>query len=71
MSFVKRITVRKSMRIEARMDLFNIFNTINFIPRTGMGSSYTSWQVTAAASDVYASQDPGGRITSFGLRFLF
>ena len=29
----------------------------------------TNWQVTSAATDVNASQDPGGRITQFGLRF--
>jgi hypothetical protein len=68
MSFVKRIPVWKNVRVEARMDLFNIFNTINFNPNFAMGSSVTSWQVTSAAADANASQDPGGRVTSFGLR---
>ena len=36
-----------------------------------MGSSFTNWQVTSAATDVNASQDPGGRITQFGLRFIW
>ena len=30
MSFVKRFALPKNMKIEARMDLFNVFNTINF-----------------------------------------
>jgi hypothetical protein len=68
MSFVKRIPVWKNVRVEARMDLFNIFNTINYIPNFAMGSQLTSWQVTAGYQDINASQDPGGRVTSFGLR---
>jgi hypothetical protein len=57
------------MFIEARMDLFNIFDTINFNATNATGSAITNWQVTSAAQDVNASQDPGGRITQFGLRF--
>ena len=34
-------------------------------------NAVTGWQVTSAATDVNASQDPGGRITQFGLRFTF
>jgi hypothetical protein len=69
MSFVKRIAVVRNMRIEARMDLFNVFDTINFNATSGMGASLSNWEVTSAATDASASQDPGGRITSFGLRF--
>ena len=68
MSFVKRIPVWKNVRVEARMDLFNIFNTVNYNANWARGNSLTAWQVTSAATDVNASQDPGGRITSFGLR---
>jgi hypothetical protein len=71
MSFVKRFQLPRRMSIEARMDLFNVFDTINFTATSAMGSSVTAWQVTAAATDVNASQDPGGRITSFGLRFTW
>jgi hypothetical protein len=69
MSFVKRIAVAKNMRLEARMDLFNVFNTINWIATTVGGSSLSSWEVTSGWTDTNASQDPGGRITQFGLRF--
>lgn len=84
LSVVKRIAVVRSLRFEVRMDLFNLFDTINFTPTaptsvtlgangltSGMGSSVTSWQVTSAATDSSASQDPGGRITSFGLRITW
>ena len=71
MSFVKRIAVVKNMRIEARMDLYNIFDTINFASTTNMGENLSDWRVTSAATDTSASQDPGGRVTSFGLRFTW
>jgi len=71
MSFVKRIAVSRSMRIEARMDLFNVFSTINWNATTVGGSSLNSWEVTTGQTDINASQDPGGRITQFGLRFTW
>jgi hypothetical protein len=71
MSFVKRFQLPRRMVVEARMDLFNVFDTINFTATTAMGSTVNAWQVTSAATDVNASQDPGGRITSFGLRFTW
>ncbi len=70
LNFVKRIAVHKNMRVEVRMDLFNVFDTVNLLPNTTTSSSsVTGWQVTSAATDLSASQDPGGRITQFGLRF--
>ena len=79
MSFVKRFQLPRRMVVEARMDLFNVFDTINFTANAptgtgnsnGIGSTVAAWQVTSAATDVNASQDPGGRITSFGLRFTW
>lgn len=79
MSFVKRFNIVKNVKVEARMDLYNVFDTINFIAvgpdsltsTSGMGASMSNWQVTQAASDLNASQDPGGRITQFGLRILW
>jgi hypothetical protein len=69
MSFVKRIAVVKTMRVELRMDLFNVFDTINYTAVGVGGSALTSWEVVSGATDTNASQDPGGRITQFGLRF--
>lgn len=71
MSLVKRIELTSRLHLEARMDLFNVFDTINFTPNVNMGSAITNWQITSAAQDVNASQDPGGRITQFGLRITW
>ena len=71
MSFVKRFSLPKNMKVEARMDLYNVTNAVNFTSTSAMGSSFNNWQVTAAAADSSASQDPGGRVTQFGLRFIF
>ncbi len=75
-SLVKRITLGARRFVEARIDLYNVFDNINFEPNFNTstnvpigGSSLSSWQVTASARDLNASQDAGGRITSFGLRF--
>ena len=69
-AFVKRFRIGGARSIEARMDLYNVFNNINFTPiGVQTGSAVSSWEVTAAARDLNASQDAGGRITSFGLRF--
>jgi hypothetical protein len=76
MSFVKRFTLPKNMKIEARMDVFNVLDTVNFnainnSDSANRGASFVNWQVTSAATDPNASQDPGGRITQFGLRFIW
>jgi hypothetical protein len=71
-SVVKRFTLYKSVRAEARLDIFNLFNNINFDPNSfSYGTNEIGWQVTAAARDPNASQDPGGRVTSFGLRIMW
>jgi hypothetical protein len=70
LSIVKRIGVLKSANVEVRMDLFNLFNTVNYnAVGVSTGSSLSGWEVTSGATDINASQDPGGRITQFGLRF--
>ncbi|MBP6775543.1 MAG: hypothetical protein KA154_21330, partial [Gemmatimonadaceae bacterium] len=71
LSLVKKVNLVKNLRLEARMDIFNVFDTINFNATSATGSALTSWQVTSAAQDVNASQDPGGRITQFGLRITW
>lgn len=70
-SVVKRIGVLKSVSLEARMDLFNVFNNVNFVATTRNGSTLGSWEVNSAATDLNAAQDAGGRITQFGLRITW
>jgi hypothetical protein len=77
MAFVKRFGLGKSMNIEARMDLYNFTNAINFnavgptslTSTAGMGSTLSAWEVKSAYSDINANQDAGGRTTQFSLRF--
>jgi hypothetical protein len=72
MSFVKRFNSGKGTRIEFRLDIFNIFDNVNFVATTRTGSNPVSnWDVTAAATDLNAAQDPGGRITQYSLRFTW
>ncbi len=71
MSFVKRFDTGKRTSIEARMDIFNVFDNVNFVATTRNGSSLSSWEVISAATDLNAAQDPGGRITQFSLRFTW
>ncbi len=74
-AFVKRFRMGGNRSFEARMDLYNVLDNINFTPRdtngsaVSTGSAVSSWEVTTSARDLNASQDAGGRITSFGLRF--
>ncbi len=60
LALVKRFAVGKKMRLEARMDLYNVFDTVNFVPVTGLGSTMRGWEVTQGWSDVNASQHAGG-----------
>ena len=76
MSVAKRFDTGKRTWIEARMDLFNVFDNVNFIattrganPGAAAGNALSAWEVNAAATDLNAAQDPGGRITQFSLRF--
>jgi len=69
MAFVKRVLLGKRMRVEARMEIYNVFDAIGFAPVAGLGSTMSGWEVTQAAADVNGSQWPGGRMTQFGLRF--
>jgi hypothetical protein len=69
MAFVKRVLLGKRMRVEARVELYNVFDAVGFAPVAGFGSTMSGWEVTRAAADVNGSQWPGGRMTQFGLRF--
>ena len=67
MAVVKRISVARTMRIELRMELLNVFDAVNFVPRAEVASAPGGWEVVAAARDASA-QNPGGRITQFEAR---
>lgn len=67
LSIVKRLAVVKRVRLEARMDLLNVFDTVNFLATGAPGSTVSAWRVTAAATETIESAEVGGRITQFGL----
>jgi hypothetical protein len=48
MNFVKQIPVRGSLNLEAQLQIFNVFNRVNFNPVTGIGSNPDNYQVTGA-----------------------
>jgi carboxypeptidase family protein len=69
MAFTKRFKSGRGSNIEARMEVFNVFDNVNFVATTRNGSALSAWEVISAATDLNAAQDPGGRITQFSLRF--
>jgi len=71
MAFVKRFELGTRMRAEARMELYNVFDDIGFVPVAGLASTLSGWEVTQAGSDVNGSQWPGGRMTQFALRLTW
>jgi hypothetical protein len=73
MSAIKRIRVSEGTNVEVRAEFLNAFNNINFLGNTNM-TSFTSSsfaEVTTAYRDVNNTQDPGGRLIQFVLRFNF
>jgi hypothetical protein len=48
MSLVKQIPIVKGINLEAQLQVFNVFNRVNFNPVTGIGNTPDSYQVTGA-----------------------
>ncbi len=68
LSIVKQLVVVKRLRLEAHMDLLNVFDTVNVVATSALGSTVSAWRVRAAATETIESAEVGGRVTSFGLR---
>lgn len=58
----KRVPFRGSANVEIRLDMLNLFNTINFNTASSPGNSATIFQVTSAYQDPSNTYDPGGRL---------
>ena len=73
LSFVKRIVTRSAASTSRRGWTSSTCSTRSTSRRPSRRSAnaVTGWDVQSAATDINASQDPGGRITQFGLRFIF
>ncbi len=63
-SVAKAFTIRGRLTGEIRLDVFNLFNAVNFTPVANPGSSPTIFQVTSAYSDLY-TYDAGARMAQF------
>jgi hypothetical protein len=79
-SLVKKTTIGERANIEFRMQALNVFNLTNFllfapgnnIPgNQGIGSGFGQIPVNGAYRDLSNTNDPGGRILEFALRFNF
>jgi hypothetical protein len=71
-SLAKRVEITKRIYGDLRLDVLNLFNTINFFGVTGAGSTSTSgYEVTSAYKDSFETQDPGGRLLQLSLRISF
>jgi hypothetical protein len=70
LSMIKRFRIRESMNVEFRAEFLNAFNYVNFFGTASIGGT-TSSQVTSAYQDINNTQDPGGRLIQFVLRFNF
>jgi len=84
LSLVKKTRIAEKSNLEFRMELLNAFNNINFlIGNVGAGdvsnadsntvnvNALTFGQTTHAYRDVSTTNDPGGRLIQFVLRFNF
>jgi hypothetical protein len=79
-SLVKKTYIRERVNVELRMQALNVFNLTNFllfapgnnIPgNTTIGSAFGQIPTNGAYRDLSNTNDPGGRILEFGLRFNF
>src|SRR5205823_5936760 len=57
MNVVKQIAVAKSVSLEAQLQVFNVFNRVNFNPISGIGSVPDNYQITAGRSDANSAVD--------------
>ncbi len=69
-SFAKKFPFAGRKTFEVRLDVMNLFNTVNFnAPGTLAGTSATTGQVTSGYTDMSNTFDPGGRLAQVVLRF--
>jgi hypothetical protein len=77
-SLIKKTTIREKMNVEFRAQALNAFNLTNFLlfnpgngitPTLSVNSAFG--QTTGAYRDLQNTNDTGGRILEFALRFNF
>ena len=76
-SFGKRFELTKRVWADIRVDVFNVFNNIDYFGVTGATSTNPSntttaaYEVTSAYRDSSGTNDPGGRLMQLSFRFSF
>ena len=65
----KRFPLKGASNVEVRVDVLNLFDTINFNPVANPGGGGTIFQVGSAYRDADNNFDPGGRLGQFSIRF--
>ena len=67
----KRFDLRGRRNIEFGVDVFNLFNAINFLAVAQAGTNPTIYQVTNSYQDPNVTFDPGGRLLQLVFRLNF
>jgi hypothetical protein len=67
-SVAKRIDITKRVWADLRIEVMNVFNTIDFFGTTGTGTTQSSYEVGSAYKDSSNTQDPGGRLIQLSWR---
>ena len=70
-SLVKITRLKESQSIEFRAQFLNAFNLTGFYPGGGGVNSTTFGQTGSAYRDISNTNDPGGRIIEWVLRYNF
>lgn len=67
-SLSKRIPLQGRTSVDLSLNVFNLFDNINFNAVANPGTSQTIFQVNSAFSDLSNTSDPGGRLGELVLR---
>ena len=65
----KRFALKGATNFEVRVDVLNLFDTVNFNPVSNPGGGATIFQVGSAYRDADNNFDPGGRLGQLSFRF--
>jgi hypothetical protein len=74
MSFGKRLELTKRVWADIRVDVFNVFNNIDYFGSTWSTTPPTAssyYEVTSAYRDSSGTNDPGGRLVQLSFRVSF
>ena len=65
----KRIALPNQTSIDVAVDVFNVFDAVNFTPVFQASASATINQVVSSYTDINNTYDPGGRVGQIAIRF--